>query len=138
MQDLAKIIYSNRLLKKLIWCLQNFLTMEFYRKICNNCYWSNLYSTHHSKLKKSLILFISFVSVLFFSFFYMPTDPANSNKTSYFLRLRNYILTFKAGITDLVKGILVTIQFKSKSYFEYIQASFVSRDILQLKSSYQI
>ncbi|MBP9095944.1 MAG: hypothetical protein KBG21_05000 [Ignavibacteria bacterium] len=138
MKDLVKIIYSNRLLKKLIWCLQNFLTMEFYRKICNNCYWSNIYNTHHSYVKRSVILAISFVSVLFFSFFYMPTDPANSNKASYYLRIRNYLLTLKIGITDFVKGVHINILMRSKMFLDFIQSSFSGRDILVLKSSYRI
>ena len=138
MKDLVKIIYSNRLLKKLIWCLQNFLTMEFYRKICNNCYWSNIYNTHHSYVKRSVILAISFVSVLFFSFFYMPMDPANSNKASYYLRIRNYLLTLKIGITDFVKGVHINILMRSKMFLDFIQSSFSGRDILVLKSSYRI
>lgn len=138
MKDLVKIIYSNKLLKKFIWCLQNFLTMEFYRKICNKCYWSNIYNSHHSYIKRSIILLISFISVLFFSFFYMPTDPANSNKVSYYLRIKNYLLTLKVGFTDLIKGVHVSILMKSRWFLDFIQASYNSRDILLLKSSFQI
>ncbi|MCB0728941.1 MAG: hypothetical protein R2942_18120 [Ignavibacteria bacterium] len=138
MKDLVKIIYGSRLLKKFIWCLQNFLTMEFYRKICNKCYWSNIYNSHHSYLKQSVILLISFISVLFFSFFYMPTDPANSNKVSYYLRIKNYLLILKSNIKTFINGIHINIIMKTGSFFEFIQTSFKSRDILIAKSSFQI
>lgn len=138
MRDLLKIICSKRLLKKFIWCLQNFLTMEFYRKICNNCYWSNLYNTHHSYLKRSVILAISFISVLFFSFFYMPTDPANSNKVSFYLRIKSYFLILISGIIKFINSVYFNILMKSSSFLEFIQTSYKSRDILIAKSSFQI
>ena len=68
--------------EKLSWGFQNFLTMEFYRKICYKCYWNNVYDKNHSVLKNSILLLISVLPAMFMSFFYLPTDPANSSKAS--------------------------------------------------------
>ncbi len=79
-------IFCAKLLPKISWCLQNFLTMEFYRKICRKCYWNNIYEKEHSVLKNTLLILVSILPLMFLSFFYQPTDPANSNKTSSALR----------------------------------------------------
>ena len=135
---LIKIIFNYKLLKKTFWCFQNFLTMEFYRKICNNCYWSNIYNSKHSIVKQSLILFVSFLSVLFFSFFYLPTDPANLNKSSFLLRLRYYFSIFRINIKNTIRNISNKIIQLSSSYIDILQIKFVQRDILELKAALQI
>lgn len=100
------IHYFSKIIMKVNWCFQNFLTMEFYRKICNKCYWSNIYNSKHSIMKQLLILFISFLSMMFFSFFYLPTDPANSNKASFILKSIKYISEFRmnfVNISEIIK-----------------------------------
>lgn len=91
MELILYILFFNKFMLKTIWCFQNFLTMEFYRKICNKCYWSNIYNSRHSFIKQSLIIAVSFLPLMFLSFFYMPTDPANSNKSSFILRTIKFI-----------------------------------------------
>ncbi|MBV6477609.1 MAG: hypothetical protein HGGPFJEG_00348 [Ignavibacteria bacterium] len=113
---LVYIKYFSKYYQKVSWCLQNFLTMEFYRKICNNYYWSNIYNTKHNIIKQSLIIFVSFLSMMFFSFFYLPTDPANINKTSFILKSIKYISEFKLNsinISDILKSNLHKIFFAS-------------------------
>ncbi|MEP7145482.1 MAG: hypothetical protein ABI792_00585 [bacterium] len=109
--------------------------MEFYRKICNKCYWSNIYNSKHSISKQSLILFVSFVSVLFFSFFYLPTDPANTNKYASSISLRNFVYTFTTGLQKILNSMFNKILFYSSSFIDSLQAKLTSRDILELKSS---
>ncbi|MEO8664720.1 MAG: hypothetical protein ABI462_04420 [Ignavibacteria bacterium] len=115
--------------------MQNFLTMEFYRKICNKCYWSNIYNSKHSVVKQSLIIFISFISVLFFSFFYLPTDPANANKSSYSMILRNFVSNFRINLQNITGNVTNRILQYTSSFIDLQQTKFTSRDILVLKSS---
>ncbi len=135
---LIKIFFNYKFLRKTFWCFQNFLTMEFYRKICNNCYWSNIYNSKHSIVKQSLILFVSFISVLFFSFFYLPTDPANLNKSSFLLRLRYYFSIFRINLKSSLQNISNKIILLSSSFIDILKIKFVHRDILELKASLQI
>jgi len=138
MAFLINILFRNEFMKKTSWCLQHFLTMEFYRKICNKCYWSNIYNSKHSVFKKTLILTISFLSLMFFSFFYLPTDPANTNKSSYFLRAINYIADFKISLKNIFDFISNRIILLSLSFINLEKINFVSTDIIKLKSSYRI
>ena len=135
MAFIFKILFHKSLFRKTVWCFQNFLTMEFYRKICNNCYWSNIYNVKHSLLKQSLILFISFVSALFLSFFYLPTDPANSNKSSYYYRIINFITNFRINLHNLFNSISNKIIRLSSSIINLTRTVLPSRDIINLKSS---
>ena len=135
MSLLFKLIFYKKFFRKTAWCLQNFLTMEFYRKICNKCYWSNIYNSKHSFVKQSLILFISIVPVLFFSFFYLPTDPANSNKSSYSMILRNFVTNFRIHLQNAISNLSNKILQHSSSFIDSQQAKFKSRDILISKSS---
>jgi len=89
---------------KLTWCLQNFLTMEFYRKICNNYYWSNFYDSRHSFFKQTVILIVSFVSMMFFSFFYLPTDPANLKKASLIIKSVRFITAFRTVLGNFFRS----------------------------------
>lgn len=135
MSFILRILFVNRFIEKTTWCFQNFLTMEFYRKICNKCYWSNIYDSKHSKLKQSLILIISFISVLFFSFFYLPTDPANSDKASYYFRLKNFVSGFKIRLQNLLKNISNQLIQFSYSFINLLQKNLINPDIIRLKSS---
>lgn len=86
MRSIFLILLPSGILPKISWCIQNFLTMEFYRKICRKCYWNNVYKSESTFLKNTLLLLVSILPLLFLSFFYLPTDPANSSKTSSALR----------------------------------------------------
>lgn len=138
MTFLLKIFYLSKFIDKTVWCFQNFLTMEFYRKICNKCYWSNIYNSKHSKFKQSLILIISFISVLFFSFFYLPTDPANSDKSSFFIRIKNFVSGFKIMLQYLFKNISNQLIQFSSSFIILLQKNLIHFDIIRLKSSFLI
>lgn len=135
MAFIFKILFQKSFFRKTVWCFQNFLTMEFYRKICNNCYWSNIYNVKHSVFKQSLILIVSFVSALFFSFFYLPTDPANSYKSSYYYRLINFIMNFRINLHNIFNSISNQIIRLSSSIINITQIAVPSRDIINLKSS---
>jgi hypothetical protein len=88
-----KIIISN-----LVWVLNNFLTMECYRKLCNKLYWDRSKPGSASSVTRFWLILLSAISIIWFAFFYDPTDPTNSNSPSklvkliskYFKRLNNY------------------------------------------------
>lgn len=86
MKQFLLLFCFDKFMTKISWGFQNFLTMEFYRKICYKCYWNNVYNKKHSVLKNSVFILISVLPALFMSFFYLPTDPANSSRASSELR----------------------------------------------------
>ena len=120
---------------KTIWCFQNFLTMEFYRKICNKCYWSNVYSSKNSVTKKIIILSVSFIALMFFSFFYLPTDPANSKKSFSFLKISNFLTGFKMVLKSILNCISNKIIIFSSSVINLLKINFYSHDILKMNSA---
>lgn len=129
------ITFLKRYLRKTSWCMQHFLTIEFYRKICNNCYWSNFYNSRHTFAKRALILFVSLISMLFLSFFYMPTDPANLNRQSFVLKLRILIMnmrTFALNISHRVSNHFIRLY---SSLINTELALFSSVRPLELKAS---
>lgn len=128
-------IFLYKSIDKISWCFQNFLTMEFYRKICNKCYWSNIYNKKHSLIKQTLLLIVSVIPVLFLSFFYMPTDPANLNKSSFLLRLRNYISTISINLNNILQSISNKVIQLSSSFIDLVQIKYVHRDILEINST---
>ncbi|MDZ4711707.1 MAG: hypothetical protein SGI89_05210 [bacterium] len=138
MADIIKNIFKKSFFVKLAWCLQHFLTMEFYRKICHNCYWSNIYNSKISMPKRMLIVLVSFISVLFFSFFYLPTDPANSNKYSFQIRWINFISILQINIRNILNIISNRIIKLSSSLIDLQKIAFVQIEIITLKSSLQI
>ena len=125
-------------LRKTSWCFQNFLTMGFYRKICNKCYWSNVYNSRHSLLKQSVILFLSLISLLFLSFFYLPTDPANSNRSSFHIRWINFMHGLKINMQNIFNIISNKVIQLSDSFINLLQVNFVKLEIIKLNSSLQI
>jgi hypothetical protein len=102
---------SNKYYKKVSWVLQNFLTMECYRKLCNKCYWKNIQPHSSNYTRRSFLIFLSIVLSVFFSFFYSPNDPANTNSSSYLIRLISYICILKVHVRNLTK------RFTSWLYF---------------------
>ncbi|MFZ1323437.1 MAG: hypothetical protein WAT71_17945 [Ignavibacteria bacterium] len=123
---------------KTIWCIQNFLTMEFYRKICNNCYWSSVYSDKHNVFKQSLLLVLSIIPILFFSFFYSPTDPANLKRSSFFIKLANLFYGLKICVKKYINFISNKLILLSGSLVDTERIKFKSPDIITLESSYLI
>ncbi|MEO8447459.1 MAG: hypothetical protein ABI528_08185, partial [bacterium] len=74
----------------------------------------------------------------FFSFFYLPTDPANSDKYSFHIRWINFIATLKINIRNLLNIISNRIIKLSSSLIDLQKIAFVQIEIITLKSSLQI
>ncbi|MBK9226569.1 MAG: hypothetical protein IPL67_05835 [Ignavibacteria bacterium] len=106
------IFCFDKFMTKISWGLQNVLTMECCRKICYKCYWNNVYNKKHSVLKNSVLILISVLPALFMSFFYLPTDPANSAKASSALRslkLLSYIRLKFGAIIDSISDKIINL-----------------------------
>ena len=138
MNYLLNKFLSLSVISKFVWCLQNFLTMEFYRKICNNCYWSSVYSGKKNILKQSLLLLVSIIPLLFFSFFYSPADPANLNRSSFYTKLISLFTGLKISAKHLINFISNKIILLSDSLVNTERIKFKSPDIITLDSSYLI
>jgi hypothetical protein len=72
----------SKLFSKIIWVLNNFLTMECYRKLCNRLYWKKIRPGTVSYKTRCWLIFLSVISAVWMAFFYDPTDPANLNSPS--------------------------------------------------------
>ncbi len=132
------LLFFNGFMLKVSWCCQHFLTMEFYRKICNKCYWSNVYSSKHSIVKNILIIGLSFLTAMFFSFFYLPTDPANSNRNSYYRKVINFLSGFKLSLQNLLNCISNQIIIFASSVINLQNIKFHYVELFKLKSALQI
>lgn len=108
-----KLLLKSEFLSKVIWVLNNFLTMEFYRKLCNNLYWKRL--TPHTAGYNTRFWMIIFtaMSMIWLAFYYNPTDPANANSSGFIILL--FALIFKrSGISfqSIVKNISKSVNHK--------------------------
>jgi len=67
---------------KIIWVLNNFLTMECYRKLCNKLYWKRLKPGTIHYTTRLWIIILSALSVILLAFFFDPMDPTYSDSPS--------------------------------------------------------
>ncbi|MCC6865351.1 MAG: hypothetical protein IT280_04245 [Ignavibacteria bacterium] len=78
--------------------MNNFLTMEFYRKLCNNLYWKKLAPHTASYNTRFWMIIFTAISMIWLAFYYNPADPANSNSSGFIILL--FALIFKrSGIS---------------------------------------
>lgn len=84
---------KSEFLAKIIWVLSNFLTMEFYRKLCNNLYWKKLTPHTASYNTRFWMIIFTALSAIWLAFFYNPNDPSNSNSSGFIILL--FALIFK-------------------------------------------
>jgi hypothetical protein len=108
-----KLFLRTEFIAKVIWVLNNFLTMEFYRKICNRLYWKKLVPHTASYNTRFWILIFGALSAIWLAFYYNPNDPTNSNSSGFIILL--FALVFKkSGISfhSLVKNISKSLNHK--------------------------
>lgn len=82
-----KLFMHKKFISKIIWVLNNFLTMECYRKICNKLYWKKLTPGTASYKTRLWIIIISAISAVWLAFFFDPTDPTSSISFSLMIAL---------------------------------------------------
>ncbi len=68
--------------RKTLWVLNNFLTMECYRKLCNRLYWKKLEPGTLPYTTRCWLIVISAFSMIWLAFFFDPMDPTNSKSPS--------------------------------------------------------
>jgi len=77
-----KLFLHAKLFAKIVWVLNNFLTMECYRKLCNNLYWKKLKPGTVPYTTRCWMIVLTAISAIWLAFYFNPTDPANSNSSS--------------------------------------------------------
>jgi len=108
-----KLLLKSEFLAKVIWVLNHFLTMEFYRKLCNNLYWKRLTPHTASYNTRFWMIIFTAMSLIWVAFYYNPTDPANANSSGFIILL--FALIFKrSGISfqSIVKNISKSFNHK--------------------------
>ena len=108
-----KLFLRTEFIAKVIWVLNNFLTMEFYRKICNRLYWKKLTPHTASYNTRFWMIIFTALSAIWLAFYYNPNDPANSNSSGFIILL--FALVFKkSGISfnTLIRNISKSLNHK--------------------------
>lgn len=111
-----KLFLKTSLVSKIIWVLNNFLTMEFYRKICNNFYWKKLTPDTASYRTRFWMIVLTAFTALLLAFYYDPSDPTYS---------------FKAGCLIIFATII--IRHSSKHFISFLQ--FISKNTIHIVSN---
>ena len=137
---ILNLLSRNKYFRKTTWVLQNFLTMECYRKLCYKCYWKKVQPHTLSYKRRTFLIIFSIMFAIFTSFFYSPNDPANSRSSAYLVRLVKIISIIKIQIINLLRSFIDSINF----YFAYLKKLYYSHIFrsnhynLALKSSWLI
>ena len=137
---ILNLLSRNKYFRKTIWVLQNFLTMECYRKLCYKCYWKKVQPHTLSYKRRTLIILFSIMFATCTSFFYSPNDPTNSRSSAYLVRLVKIISTVKIQLINLLRSFIDSINFYL-AYLEKLYYSHIFRSNhynLALKSSWLI
>ena len=96
---------------KLIWVLNNFLTMECYRKLCNKLYWKKLKPGTMSYTTRCWLIFVTALSMIWLAFFFDPLDPDYSKSSSrFFFLISNIYRKLETTLDFLSQGVKNTPQ----------------------------
>lgn len=82
-----KLSLHTGFITKIIWVLNHFLTMECYRKMCNNLYWKKLTPHTASYNTRFWMIVLTALSAIWLAFYYNPNDPTNSNSSGFIIIL---------------------------------------------------
>ena len=137
---ILNLLSRNKYFRKTTWVLQNFLTMECYRKLCYKCYWKKVQPHTLSYKRRILLILFSIMFAACTLFFYSPNDPANSRSSAFLVRLVKIIGTIKIQLINLHRSFIDSINFYlaylDKLYYSHIFRS--NHYTLALKSSWLI
>ena len=92
-----KLYLKLELLDKVIWVLNNFLTMEFYRKLCNSFYWKKLTPNTISYRTRFWMIVLSAITALLLAFYYDPSDPTCSLQSGYLVLFASIALAYSSS-----------------------------------------
>ena len=127
-----KLYLKLGLFAKIIWVLNNFLTMEFYRKLCNNFYWKKLTPNTISYRTRFWMIVLSAITALLLAFYYDPSDPTCSFRAGYIVLIASIVLTYPSGI--LISFLRFVSKFTSGSASSISYGTLESRNIFLWRS----
>ncbi len=135
-----KLFLKSRFLTNLVWILNNFLTMEFYRKICNQLYWKKLSPHTASYNTRFWMIIFTAMSMIWLAFFYNPNDPANSNSSGFIILLFALIykrsgISFHSLIKYLSRSVSTKIDFMTYSILDSANISLWRSNYTYLRTS---
>jgi hypothetical protein len=114
---------------KIIWVLNNFLRMEFYRKLCNKLYWKKLQPGTLPYTTRCWLIIISALSAVWLAFFFDPVDPTNSNSPSNLItQFSRYFRKLESSLFSLIhtsKNFYNKFCFHVSISFNYIDNVFL-------------
>lgn len=97
-----KFFITKRIFGKIIWASNHFLTMEFYRKLCNRLYWKKLEPGSIPYTTRCWLIFLSAISVIWLAFFFDPMDPNYSKSPSNIIsNISKYVKKFEYTLFNL-------------------------------------
>lgn len=105
-----RLLLNSEFIAKVIWVINNFLTMQFYRKICNNLYWKRLTPHTASYNTRFWMIIFTALSMIWVAFYYNPNDPANANSSGFIILLfalmyKRSGISFQTFIKNLSKSV---------------------------------
>lgn len=125
-----KNYYLRKIFTDIVWILNNFLTMECYRKLCYNLYWEKTKPGSVGSITRFWLILLSALSIIWFAFFYDPTDPTNSGSPSkliqiiskHFKILSNYnkLISYTNKLFLFFKNSLLTLLDNSTNVLMFI------------------
>lgn len=100
--------------EKTIWVMNHFLTMECYRKLCNNLYWKKLQPGTIPYTTRLWMIILTVFTSVWLAFFFDPIDPANSRSYDRFVvsikKLVNNIISQISDIFNASNKVVVYIK----------------------------
>jgi hypothetical protein len=121
-----KLFLRKKFVSKLIWVMNNFLTMECYRELCNRFYWKKLNPNTVSYRTRFWMIMLSVFSAMLLAFYYDPSDPTYTFKSGCI------ILLSALSVRHSYKNLMSTLRFYSKNTVHTI--SCLSFSILDSKN----
>ena len=99
-----RVFILKKIFDNIIWASNHFLTMEFYRKLCNKLYWKKLEPGSVPYTTRCWLIFISAISVIWIAFFFDPMDPNYSKSPSNIIsNISKFIKKIESIVFDIFK-----------------------------------
>lgn len=117
---------------KVIWVLNNFLTMEFYRKLCNNFYWKKLTPNSISYRTRFWMIVLSAITALLLAFYYDPSDPTCSFRAGYIVLIASIALAYSSS--TLISFLRFVSKFTAQNTRSFSYETLESKNIFLWRS----
>jgi hypothetical protein len=121
--------FLSKYFRKVMWVLNNFLTMECYRKLCNRLYWKKLKPGTLPYTTRFWLILLSAFSVIWLAFFFDPMDPNCSKSPSRLVQLVSKIFQ---RTEKLIFDTITSFGKSSRNYLAQIPISLIYSDNILL------